>query len=85
MQVAPGVGQIFFVKPTTKQTKVMPDMEKIAGALYEEYCRQVGGKAFNGDPLPDWKTFRADPAKQKQSDAWVAVARSAFEFFAAGH
>lgn len=57
----------------------MPDMERIAGVLYAEYCIEVGGKAFNGDPLPDWATFRADPNKQKQSDAWVAVARKAYE------
>ena len=57
----------------------MPDMEAIAGNLYEEYCAQVGGVAFNGDPLPKWKEFRADPAKQKQSDAWVAVANKAFD------
>ena len=56
----------------------MPDMEKIAGILYEEYCKEVGGKAFNGDPLPSWKTFRADPEKKKQSEAWVAVASRAF-------
>ena len=33
----------------------MPDMERIAGNLYEEYCKEVGGKAFNGDPLPGWE------------------------------
>lgn len=44
-----------------------------------EYCKEVGGKAFNGDALPDWKTFRADPEKKKQSDAWVAVASVAYE------
>lgn len=48
--------------------------EKLAGELYTAYCTAVGGKAFNGDPLPDWATFRADPSKQKQSDAWVATA-----------
>ncbi len=48
-----------------------------AGLLYDAYCAAVGGVAFNGDPLPDWQTFRADPAKQKQSDAWIAVARAA--------
>lgn|SRR5678815_2461117 len=53
--------------------------EEIAGDLYETYCVAVGGKAFNGDPLPGWKVFRADPSKQKQSDAWVAVARRAGE------
>jgi len=43
---------------------------------YSAYCDAVGGKAFNGDPLPDWKTFRADPAKAKQADAWEAAARA---------
>jgi hypothetical protein len=56
----------------------MPDIEKTAGALYEEYCKEVGGKAFNGEALPDWKVFRADPAKLKQSDAWVSVAALAW-------
>lgn len=55
----------------------MITLETLAGKLYEEYCKAVGGKAFNGDVLPDWNSFRADPSKQKQSDAWVAVARQA--------
>ncbi len=57
----------------------MPDTEQIAGQLYEAYSIAVGGKAWNNDPLPDWKTFRADPAKKKQSDAWVVVAQKALE------
>jgi hypothetical protein len=55
--------------------------EDFAGKLYAIYCVEVGGKAFNGDPLPDWKTFRADPSKKKQSDAWVAVGRAARDQF----
>lgn len=55
----------------------MLDTEKLAGILYEHYCVAVGGKAFNGDDLPDWQTFRADPSKRKQSDAWVKVAEKA--------
>jgi len=57
----------------------MYDIEMLAGILYETYCASVGGKAFNGDPLPDWDTFRVDPTKKKQSDAWVDVARQALE------
>lgn len=60
-----------------QHNKPMPDTERIAGELYEAYSVAVGGKAWNGDPLPDWKTFRADPAKRKQSDAWVKVAEVA--------
>jgi hypothetical protein len=51
--------------------------EELAALLYKTYCGEVGGKAFNGDPLPQWKEFRADAKKQIQSDAWVAVARMA--------
>jgi hypothetical protein len=49
--------------------------ETIAEHFYQVYCTAVGGKAFNGDPLPDWRTFRADPAKKIQSEAWLTVAR----------
>lgn len=47
--------------------------EFIAEQLYEEYCKAVGGLAFNGDPLPDWETFYLDGNKQKQVLAWLAV------------
>jgi hypothetical protein len=51
--------------------------EDIAALLYRTYCVNVGGKAFNGDPLPTWEVFRADPSKQVQSDAWLKVATMA--------
>ena len=51
--------------------------EMLAAHLYETYSKAVGGVAFNGDPLPSWREFRGDPAKKKQSDAWVEVAREA--------
>lgn len=47
----------------------------LADKLYTTYCAAVGGFAFNGDPLPAWKEFFADPSKKKQSDAWLAVAK----------
>lgn len=53
----------------------------VARELYELYCDEVGGKAFNGDKLPNWDSFRADPNKAKQSDAWIAVARRAIGGF----
>lgn len=54
-----------------------PDVIKIAEQIYEAYRNAVGGKTFNGDPLPDWKTFAADPKKEKQRDAWIASANAA--------
>ena len=53
------------------------ETEAYAGRIYTAYCAAVGGKAFNGDPLPDWPTFRADQAKKRQSDAWVEAAKVA--------
>jgi hypothetical protein len=49
--------------------------------MYTAYCRAVGGKAFNGDLLPSWQVFRADPAKKLQSDAWLEAAQVAFRVF----
>lgn len=57
----------------------MPETEQIASVLYEAYCSKVGWTAFNGDKLPNWKTFRADPTKQKQSEAWIGVAEAAID------
>ncbi len=57
----------------------MINREIVAEELYTAYCAAVGGKAFNGDPLPDWKTFVADPEKQKQAEAWRAAADRAMQ------
>ena len=55
------------------------DTEKLANILYTRYCVEVGGLAFNGDPLPTWAEFGSDPKKQKQANAWRAVADAAIE------
>lgn len=60
-------------------------IEGIANELYSIYCKAVGGKAFNGDSLPDWPTFRTDPNKSKQSNAWIACAHKAAEIFGREH
>lgn len=49
---------------------MIPFEEAMAAEMYTAYCAAVGGVAFNGDPLPTWYAFRADPAKKQQSDAW---------------
>lgn len=59
----------------------MIDKETLADRLYTVYCAAVGGIAFNGDPLPDWKEFGSDPNKQKQADAWRLVAQEALDTF----
>lgn len=53
-------------------------IETRAADMYTTYCAAVGGKAFNGDPLPDWVTFANDPAKFKQAQAWRLIAERAY-------
>ena len=50
--------------------------ENTAKKLWESYCVSVEGTAIDNAILPDWETFRNDPAKKRQSDGWVAMART---------
>lgn len=59
----------------TANAVTAPDYEAIAGNLYTVYCKAVGGRAWDGNPLPDWNTFRNDATKRVQSEAWIAVAK----------
>ncbi len=58
-------------------------IEEFAAALYEKYCEGVGGVAFNGDRLPAWSQFAADPSKTKQAQAWLVVGAEARRLVAA--
>jgi hypothetical protein len=49
-------------------------MDSFAEELYETYCEAVGGKSFDGSPLPSWESFKKDPEKAKQVRGWMAVA-----------
>ncbi len=53
------------------------NIKRIAKAAYTSYCKNVGGKAFNGDPLPTWEEFEADASKEKQVTAWRCAALAA--------
>lgn len=57
------------------------EIVQIAGELYAEYCKTVGGLSFNGDPLPTWDEMRADKTKRKIVKAWCAVAVNADVIF----
>jgi hypothetical protein len=63
--------------PEGKAPASLDPIVPIAGELYEAYSAAVGGKAFNGDPLPGWAEFFADPKKSAQAAAWIAVAKKA--------
>lgn len=53
------------------------EITDLAGVMYTAYCVAVGGKAFNGEPLPTWPEFQADPKKLEQVTGWLAVAEVA--------
>jgi hypothetical protein len=55
----------------------LSEMELIAGELYTFYCKEAGGKDFNGDPFPLAGELLTDPSKKKHADAWRAVAKRA--------
>ncbi len=61
------------------------DTLKLAKGLYSTYSEAVGGKAFNGDPLPTADAFFADPTKVTQSKAWTAAAEFACKSLLAFH
>ena len=66
---------------TQEQAKNAPysTMKKLAHAMYDAYCVEVGGKAWDGRPLPTAKEFFADETKQKQAMGWFAAASKAIE------
>lgn len=63
----------------------MDNTEQLAHTLYDTYCAAVGGKAFNGDPLPSSAEFFGDPAKETQANAWRIVAQTAMDTLLSGN
>lgn len=59
----------------------MIDRITLAHRMYTLYCKEVGGKAFNGDTLPSAEEFFADETKNKQSNAWLEVADDVLRLF----
>ena len=48
---------------------------------YIAYCVAVGGKAWNGDPLPTWEVMTEDSAKQHLVSAWRTAGLEAAKAF----
>ena len=59
------------------------DYKDMAGVMYSMYCKAVGGKAFNGDSLPNWETFSSDKTKETQSNAWILTAKATYQYILA--
>lgn len=55
----------------------MIDLDALAGLFYTSWWKEVGGTLSGGDDIPTWETFRNDPKKSTQSNAWIEVARLA--------
>ena len=69
------------MSPSALQFWITPtENARLAGILYTEYSRSVGGVAFNGDPLPSWEEFVNEGSKAKQVIGWHRVSGMAFEF-----
>lgn len=46
-------------------------VRQLAAAAYDRYNSAVGGRAYNGDPLPPASEFFADATKVKQANGWL--------------
>jgi hypothetical protein len=53
-------------------------VQYLAELMYTTYCESVGGVAHDGQPLPTWSVFAADPARSKQAEAWRKAALACF-------
>ncbi len=68
------------IKFYNMQDQTLSKKEQLAHKMYDDYSEAVGGKAFNGDPLPKSEEFFNDPTKTKQSGAWIVAAETAVKF-----
>lgn len=53
--------------------------EELAMVMYDEYCKEVGGKAYDGRPLPTSEEFFNDDSKIRQRRGWLKAASTAIE------
>lgn len=55
--------------------------ERAGQTAYDAYCREVGGKAFSGDPLPTWQEQRE--RSPYIAAAWCVAAQAVLTVFGA--
>lgn len=55
-------------------TNIDERTEALARRMYDVYTAAVGGKAWDGRPLPSSAEFFADESKKKQANGWRAAA-----------
>lgn len=49
----------------------MSNAERLGKAAWEAYRESVGGKSFNGEPLPTWEEMTKDPKRAAVRKAWI--------------
>jgi hypothetical protein len=50
--------------------------DEVGRIAWDTYSKAVGGKAFNGDPLPTWDAMCKDEKKENLVVAWKRAARA---------
>ena len=58
----------------------MMTFEQLAQKAYAAYCKQAGGKTFDGKPLPTYQELGVD-----RQACWVAAAKETVAHYAAVH
>jgi hypothetical protein len=58
----------------------MKTFEQLARSGYDAYCKQAGGKTFDGKPLPTFEQLGLD-----RQACWIAVAKQLVAEVAALH
>lgn len=58
----------------------MITFEQLAQKAYAAYCKQAGGKTFDGKPLPTFEELGAD-----RQACWVASVKETVAHYAAVH
>lgn len=56
--------------------KTLVTDDEVGRIAWNTYSKAVGGKAFNGDPLPTWDAMCADAKKENLVVAWKRCARA---------
>jgi hypothetical protein len=54
--------------------------EQLAQSAYDAYCKQAGGKTFDGQPLPTFDALGAE-----RQSCWIAAVKQLWAEFAALH
>jgi transcriptional regulator of met regulon len=58
----------------------MKSFDQLAKIAYDAYCKQAGGKTFDGKPLPTFDELGAE-----RQSCWIAAAKQLWSEFSVIH